>query len=380
MSHKTIDTNCGNWPPKVWAILCYRAGDNSQIIALAEALGWPFEIKRLVYRKFGYGLDVLRGSTTAGIVRHKSDPLNPPWPDLLISAAMRNEPVCRWIQKQTGGMTRYVHIGRPWARLANFDLVVTVPEYRSPVRPNVLHNKLSLHRVTEHRLAEAAATWAPRLAHLPKPYIAVLIGGYSGPYAFDHEKATHLGHKASAMASETGGSLLVTTSARTPCSPADSLAAAISVPTHFFRWTPNTAVNPYYAYLALADAIIVTSDSTAMLAEACATRKSVYIFDLSGDSCAAQPMPSWLGSARHWRWQDWRIDHLKAFLYRQMMRIPPRRLTRDVRLVHQSLIASGRAIWLGQRFPPGPPPPPLGDTQRTVERIRTLFIDNIPAH
>lgn len=378
MSYKPIDTERSNWPPKVWAIMCYRAGDNSQIIALAEALGWPFEIKQLVYRKFGYGLDVLRCSTTAGIVKHKSDPFNPPWPDLLISAAMRNEPVCRWIQKQTDGMTRYVHIGRPWARLANFDLVVTVPEYRSPVRPNVLHNQLSLHRVTEHRLAEAAATWTPRLAHLPKPYIAALIGGYSGPYAFDHEKATRLGHEASAMASAAGGSLLVTTSARTPRSLAGSLAAAISVPTHFFRWTPDPAVNPYYAYLALADAIIVTSDSAAMLAEACATRKPVYIFDLGGGASAAQPTPSWLSSAR--RWQNWRIDHLKAFFYRQMMHIPPRRLTRDVRLVHQFLIASGRAVWLGQRFPPGPPPPPLEDMQRTVERVRTLFIDNVPAH
>ena len=35
----------------------------------------------------------------------------------------------------------------------------------------------------------AARTWAPRLADLPRPYIAVLVGGYSGRYALDREKA-----------------------------------------------------------------------------------------------------------------------------------------------------------------------------------------------
>ena len=113
--------------PKVWAILCYREGDNSQILALAEALGWPYEVKRLAYQKLGYLSDVLRRTTLAGIDRAGSSPLVAPWPDLVISAAMRNEPVCRWIQRQAGKPVRYVHIGRPWARLRWFDLVVTMP-------------------------------------------------------------------------------------------------------------------------------------------------------------------------------------------------------------------------------------------------------------
>src|SRR5258706_14912521 len=43
--------------PRVWAILCYREGDNTQILALAEALGRPYEVKRLAYRKWGYASD-----------------------------------------------------------------------------------------------------------------------------------------------------------------------------------------------------------------------------------------------------------------------------------------------------------------------------------
>jgi len=193
--------------------MCYRAGENSQIRALAEALGWPYEEKHLAYRRLGRLVDVWRGSTVLGVVRKRSSPLTPPWPDLVISASMRNEPVCRWIQRQSAGRTRYVHIGKPWARAGSFDLVVTVPEYRVPHLPNVVSNQLSLHRVQPQRVADEARRFEPSVAHLPRPFVAVLVGGYSGPYALDREKAERLGRETSAMARKQGGSLLLTTRA-----------------------------------------------------------------------------------------------------------------------------------------------------------------------
>jgi mitochondrial fission protein ELM1 len=355
--------------------MCYRQGDNSQILALAEALGWPFEVKRLAYRWFGYAIDVWRGTTLLGIDRGGSSPLDPPWPDLIISASMRNEPVCRWIRKQSGGHTRYVHMGRTWGRLETFDLVVTSPEFRLRQLPNVHHNALTLTRVTAAKLAEAAATWAPRLAHLPRPRVAVLVGGYGGPYALDPEKARRLGRDASAMAREAGGSLLVTTSARTKPASVRALEAAITAPCHFFRWAANSADNPFYGYLALADSFVVTCDSASMLAEACATRRPVYIFDLGpGHSVAPQKEQEEKTPDRRisrW-WPDYDFDRLKAFIYRQMLKIPPRRMTRDIRLVHAFLIDQRRAVWLGQPFPDRTPPP-LDEMTPTVERVRGLL-------
>ena len=35
---------------RIWALLSYRAGMNSQILGLAEALDRPFEHKRLAYK------------------------------------------------------------------------------------------------------------------------------------------------------------------------------------------------------------------------------------------------------------------------------------------------------------------------------------------
>lgn len=351
--------------PHVWAVLCDRAGDDMQILALARALGGPVEVKHLAFRRFGRFLDVWSGTTLLGIVKRKSSPLRPPWPDLVISASMRNEPVCRWIRRQSGGRTRYVHLGKPWARLATFDLVITVPEYHwLPQRPNVLRNACSLHEITEAKLAEAARIWAPSLAHLPRPWTAVLVGGYAGPYAFDREKAERLGREASALARQRGGSLLVTTSARTSRVAVDGLVSAIDVPCHLFRWRRDAVRNPFLGFLALADSIIVTCESTSMQAEACATRKPVYLFDLRIDAATGTG-----------RWRRCNTQRLKAYTYRNtLLRFAPGNLARDIAAVHDALHASGRAVWLGQPFPDWTPPP-LDEMPRAVERVRELVVE-----
>ena len=150
-----------------------KAGDNSQVLALAEGLGWPFEIKRFVYKAHEIVPNMLLRSTVAGIDTEQSSPLQAPWPELVITAGRRNEPIARWIKQQAPETVHIVHVGRPWSRLHHFDLVVTTPQYRLPTRPNVLHNKTPLHRVTKERLAREAARWRDRLAHLPGPLVAV---------------------------------------------------------------------------------------------------------------------------------------------------------------------------------------------------------------
>jgi uncharacterized protein len=355
----------------------HKAGDNSQILALAEGLGWPFEIRHLVYRPTELLTNLLAPLTLLGIVRRKSSALAPPWPDLIISAGRRNEPPCRWIQARAaaaGQRVRLVHVGRPWALIENFDLVVTTPQYRLPTRPNVLHNTTPLQRVAEQRLREAAAHWAPRLARLPRPYTAVMIGGNAGPYVLDREAATLLGRAASAFAGRRGGSLLVSTSARTPKHTIEPLAAAIDCPADIFRWSREAAENPYLGYLALADSIIVTCESMSMLTEACATLKPVYMFDLhTGPENRWSLLDGLIGKVDTSRWRRLRRLRLQPLVFRIAFKIGPTRMTRDVRIIHTQLAAQGRAVWLGERFPEGTPPPPLDDVPRAVARVRALF-------
>lgn len=361
-------------PPRIWLLMGHRAGDNAQLMALVEALGWPYEIKRLAYKRAELPINLLLGGTLAGVARRGSSRLEPPWPDLVIAGGRRNEPVSRWIRKRHPSV-RLVHLGRPWSRLERFDLIVTTPQYRLPERPNVLRNALPLHNVTEDRLAAAAALWAPRLAHLPRPWVAVLVGGSSGPYTFSAAAGTRLGRQANDLAAAAGGSLLVTTSARTLPEATAALVAAIDRPAHIFRWRKDADDNPYFGYLALADSIIVTGESISMFTEACVTRKPVYIFDFGEGPTAMRLDPRCPRSASTAERppQGRRLPTLRSAGFRLFMSSVPTRWTRDIRIVHHIAVAASRAAWLGDPPPAGPPPGPLEDLGRAAAAIRALF-------
>lgn len=351
--------------PLVWLLEPYRAGEQQQALALAEALGGPFVRKRLRHHRLrGAATNLGRGSGLAGIDRRGSDALTPPWPDLLITAGMRNEPVARWVRRQSGGRTRLVHIGRPWADPGAFDLVITTPQYRLPQRPNVLHNDLPLHRVHADRLAAAAARWAPTLGHLPAPRIAVIVGGNSGPYTLGARAARRLLADAAALARDAGGSLLITTSPRTPAAALRVLETDCGVPAQCYVWRAGDPDNPYFGYLALADALVVTADSISMLAEAGATGKPLYLFDLGDGRHRMRPGA---GEGRD-------DPRLGAVLYRALMRWGWQRLSRDITLVHRRLIASGRAAWLGEALPAPPGAVTDVDMQRALARVRALLV------
>jgi len=355
--------------PRVWLLTAYRAGDNTQVLALGEALGWPFEQKRFVYVRWESLVNWPFSSTLAGVDLTRSSPLGSPWPDLVITAGRRNEPIARWIRRSADRRVRLVHVGRPWARPSRWDLIVTTPQYRVPDAPNVLQNEAPLHRVTPERLAKEAAAWLPRFGALPRPLIAVLAGGNSGPYPFDARSGWRLGRRASALARDLGGSLLVTTSARTLPETVEALIAAIDVPNYLYRWTPDAADNPYFGFLAAADRIVVTADSVSMMAEACATGRPVLLYD------TGEGVTSMRGEGSHGAGSGWNLldrNQRKAFIYHQTMRLGPRRLTRDIRIVQRRLVESGRVSWLGDELPKGAPPP-LRDLEHAVARVRALF-------
>jgi mitochondrial fission protein ELM1 len=351
----------------------HKEGDNTQVMALAEGLGWPFEVKHMVYKKTELLSNLLLGPTLAGIHYDESTPLAAPWPDLVITAGRRNEPVARWIKKQSKNTTRLVHLGRPWAQPDRFDLIVTTPQYQLPKNANILHNTLPLHRVTTQRLNEAADQWAGTFSQLPKPYISVLVGGNSGPFTLDPVKSSVLAHAVDKMAQELKGSLLVTTSARTPVATSRILQSTIKSPMYFHRWSSGNKSNPYYAYLAFADHIVVTGDSVSMLAEACIMGKPVYLFDLSDGPRSHRPKNgSNQRNERPW-WLHGYNYRLRPLSHRLAMRLGPRRMVRNVSAMHDHLINNRYAVWLGDRFKNRPGDMEIDDLRNAVTRIRSLI-------
>ena len=343
---------------RVWALLGDRAGDNAQVLRLAEALDWPFEAKRIRYNRLNRCPNLLLGASKLTVDTRRSDSLAPPWPDLVIGASRCAAPLARWIKKQSGGRSRLVHLLHTQAPLHHFDLVVTTAQYLLPERSNVLHNLLPLNAAAPEVLASAGAQWRERLEHLPRPWIAVLVGGTTSSYRLDASRARQLGQFTSRRARETGGSLLISSSPRTPPDAADALLAAVQGPAYVYRWQPtNKDANPYLAYLALADRFIVTADSVSMLAEACSTGRPVELFG----STPPRKQPKRLLGAFP------RSQRLKKALTGWGI-VKPRR---DFSALHRELMRRGLLCFPGQEqsVPSAKP----DDLARAVTRIRQLM-------
>jgi hypothetical protein len=364
--------------PCIWVLVGPRAGDRSQLLALADSLGWPYEVKELAYNRLHNLPNWLIGASLVSLDRARSSALSAPWPDLIIDGGKRSVPIARWIRAQGEAPARWVHVGRPWAPMASFDLVVAAPQYRLPPRPNVVSLAAPLHRITAERLAEAAAAWKERLPNLPRPWIALLVGGHSRPYLLDAAAARRLGEAASAAAGAAGGSLLVTTSGRTLPATADALFEALSGDCHRHRWQAGATDNPYLAYLALADSFIVTGDSASMLAEACATGKPVAMFEVPrrpnfvGRLLAAiEQLATGHGARKNYRG----MPKQQGWLARSFDRLVERGLfmpLRDLRECHRELLARGLVQRLGDTTPVDRREP-IDDMQRVAARVRQLM-------
>jgi mitochondrial fission protein ELM1 len=364
--------------PQLWALIGQKAGDNNQVIALAEALQWPFSIKQMHYRPTELLTNVVLKSTLAGVHKNRSSQLCEPWPDLVISSGRRSEPVAQWIKQQSGNKTQLIHLGRPWAALEKFDLIITTPQYQIPAAPNVLVIDTVLHRITEKRLREAEQDWRPVLARYTKPYLAVLVGGSSGAYDFDESAARKLADKIDTLASSMAATVLISTSARTPQAASIVLEQSIQSPNYFFRWSAEQTDNPYLAFLSVADALVVTGESVSMLTEACVTGKPVYIYDFGKGSDSMQygdGIPGnglWEALLSHKGKSRWRI-----LTHKLAMRLSSKRMQRNISAIHALFISSGRATWLGQ-YPKNRKGISLVDSvEQSVSRVKRQFDMNI---
>jgi hypothetical protein len=71
--------------------------------------------------------------------------------------------------------------------------------------------------------------------------------------------------------------------------------------------------------------------------------------------------------------QNTAVDfRLSALTYSWMMRFGPKRLSRDIRLVHKKLLSEGRLAWLGESLPQHTDKGSF-DLDHAVQRVRALF-------
>lgn len=271
-------------PLTIWAVSDGRAGIENQVIGLAEAVARQhkatIEIKRV-----GWTGRVGRLPWWANILPHRwltpESGIAPPWPDIWIAAGRATLPLSIRMRRWSNGQTLVVQIQDPRAPPQLFDLVAP-PKHDRLSGENVFSITGSPHRVTQQRLTAEYARFAADIDALPRPRIAALIGGRSKAFDLTPERAAAIAHEIQLPLEQEGGSLLMTFSRRTP-EPAQALLTARLRHLPGLIWN-GEGDNPYFAFLAAADFILVTEDSANMATEAAATGKPVFIVKLDGHS------------------------------------------------------------------------------------------------
>jgi len=202
----------------------------------------------------------------------------PPWPRVVVACGWRSIPFALAIKRASGGRTFTIQLQDPRIDPKHFDLVVP-PEHDAVRGANVVPIVGSPNGVTPAKLAAEAAIWRQRFEKLPKPRVAVLIGGASKSHRFADADAAKLAAQLRDLAKQ-GIGIFATTSRRTGATQTQIIRAALK-DVDAFVWEGEGA-NPYFAMLALADAVLVTSDSTNMAVEAATAGKPVYVVDIPG--------------------------------------------------------------------------------------------------
>lgn len=359
--------------PRIWVVLGDKQGDNAQVEVIEQALPWPCERRHIkVLDDFVFGKPKV-GPTLYHIDRERSDALTPPWPDLILTIGRRPANVALWIREQSGGHSRIVLVGKPSSMPSDYDLVIYSAENQFPPLPNLQGISLPLMRIDAADVAAAASDWEKPLADLPRPLIAFLVGGPTGPFVFNRAATHRLLEAIRRVVEDTGGTPYITTSRRTPPEVVTALQENLPAGAQLFTWSADARENPYRGLLGLADGFVVTGDSISMMVEVIRLRKPLAILPLPVGSLGAldqlrRSMTRWLfrpGTGAF-------TDRPRLAVTRALYNLRLITHTRDFVAFHDMLVREGLAV-----YAPGRPQPPRGevpdDLGIAVQRITDLM-------
>lgn len=370
-------------PPSVWILADHKLGHTTQSIGLADALGWPYEIKQLRFNRLQWLGNRLLGAGLLSLDRRGSQSIDPPFPDLVISTGRAAAPVARWIGKRSHGRTRLVQMGRRGVhhRPDAFDLSVVCGFFGLPTHAARMETLAPLTAIDDPALAEAAAQWADLFAGAPRPHVALLVGGSSSAHRLEAGTAAHMVSQVQAWTRAAGGTLHVVTSPRTGAPACAAMNAAmdhLGSSDRFYQWRARDPENPYRGCLAVADILVVTGDSESMIAEAAATTRALYLYPVPARAQGPRRrFQAWVAARANFRApteavalrpRTW-LDRLCARLIELGLVRPPR----DLAEFHRRLVEAGHAHHFGEPLD-ATPRRPLREFDVVAERVRTLFV------
>jgi uncharacterized protein len=266
----------------IWAVSDGRAGIESQVRGLAEAVARRrpanITVKRVDW-KWGPGRPPLTLMPFPPLTLRADSPIAPPWPDIWIGAGRASVPLSRRVRRWSGGHTFVVQTQDPRRALHAFDLVVP-PLHDRLTGPNVFPIVGAPNLVNAERFTRDLARFRPRIDPLPQPRVAMIVGGKSKVHDLPPNRAREMAAEVAPAVQAIGGSLLVSFTRRTPEPARRILTAGLSgVPGWIWDGEDD---NPYFAFLAAADIILVTEDSANLATDAAATGKPIHVLAMAG--------------------------------------------------------------------------------------------------
>lgn len=269
-------------PLSCWVISDGRRGIENQALGLAEACHRlrPLHIS-IHHLEAGAAF---KAASPKMQFTMRSDPMRYGLPETLpqiaIGCGRQAIAPLMALKKKAGDEVFTIYVQDPRVDPSNFDMVIA-PEHDDLTGENVVTMIGAPNRITNTELISQVLQEHQKLADMPMPRVAMLIGGMSKTHKLTEEvHAQHL--KAAQDAVSSGRSLMISTSRRTP-------DWAIKAYEDFAQGKDNVWLytggepNPYIAFLGAAETILVTEDSTNMLTDACTSGKSVFTLPMTGD-------------------------------------------------------------------------------------------------
>lgn len=250
-----------------WVVSDGRRGIENQALGLAEALARQLPDSRL-------GIHTVH-VTKQGFV---ALPSSPP-PDVWIGCGRAAVPLVGK-HRRVFPDCFFVYVQDPRTRYRDFDLIIA-PDHDRVDKPNAIPMIGSPNRLSPAQLNNALSQFSDELSKLAGARAAVLIGGNSKRFQLDDHVADYLVHRLHTLLDQ-DIKLMITASRRTPEPVHARLKAEFGDRDDVWLFE-GVGENPYFAFLAAADWVFVTEESTNMLVEAATTGKPVYALPMVGN-------------------------------------------------------------------------------------------------
>ena len=193
--------------------------------------------------------------------------------DLVISCGRKSVIPSILLKKKNPNLCT-IHIQDPKVSFKKFDFIVA-PEHDSLNGSNVYNSKGAIHYITESEINNAKGYLKKNINS--EKIVSLILGGPNKYYNFDRDQLLNIFNQIKSIFISKGYKVIVIPSMRTP---KKIIELAIKEMSQFGHVVNHVDKQAYLSAYALANYVVVTSDSTSMISEAATSGKPIFIANM----------------------------------------------------------------------------------------------------